>query len=70
MGVEIDPRTGFIVGGHDGDSERTSVPNIYAIGDILQVSGEAPQSIQNQIGFKKFVVSNLSIGIIVNTIFD
>jgi len=37
LGVEMD-ESGFIVGNHGGDAERTSVPNIYAIGDILKVS--------------------------------
>lgn len=29
--------SGFIVGSHSGDQERSSVPNIYAIGDVLKV---------------------------------
>jgi pyruvate/2-oxoglutarate dehydrogenase complex dihydrolipoamide dehydrogenase (E3) component len=36
LGVEMD-QSGYIVGNHGGDSERSSVPNIYAIGDVLQV---------------------------------
>lgn len=36
VGVEMD-QIGYIVGNHGGDSERSSVPNIYAIGDVLQV---------------------------------
>ncbi|XP_014665435.1 PREDICTED: thioredoxin reductase 2, mitochondrial-like isoform X2 [Priapulus caudatus] len=34
-GVKMNESTGFIVGSEE-ESERTSVPNIYAIGDVLQ----------------------------------
>ena len=36
VGVELD-EGGFVVGGRDADHERTSVPNIYAVGDVLKV---------------------------------
>ncbi|CAC5419494.1 TXNRD [Mytilus coruscus] len=35
VGVVTDPETNKIVGNHDNDHERSSVPNIYAIGDVL-----------------------------------
>ena len=35
--VDVDD-SGFVIGGYGGDSERTSVSHIYAIGDVLQVS--------------------------------
>ncbi|XP_064620864.1 thioredoxin reductase 2, mitochondrial-like [Lineus longissimus] len=34
--IQYDPKTKKIVGGHDGDSEQTSVSKVYAIGDVLQ----------------------------------
>ena len=37
IGVTVDVDSGYIVGGHNDDSERTSVNNIYAIGDVLKV---------------------------------
>ena len=37
VGVELD-KGGFVVGGHSDDHERTSVPNVYAVGDVLKVS--------------------------------
>ena len=36
VGVEMD-KGGFVVGGHDMDHERSSVANIYAVGDVLKV---------------------------------
>ena len=36
IGVQLDSKTGYIVGGHK-DFEMTSVPHIYAIGDVLKV---------------------------------
>ena len=36
IGVELDSKTGCIVGGHK-DFETTSVPHVYAIGDVLKV---------------------------------
>ena len=36
VGVEMD-KGGFVVGGHDSDHERSSVANIYAVGDVLKV---------------------------------
>lgn len=38
-GIELDGQSGCIRGGFGGDSERCSVPNVYAIGDVLHVSG-------------------------------
>ena len=38
LGVKLHTETGEIVGGHNSDSEQSSVDNIYAIGDILYVS--------------------------------
>ena len=38
LGVTLHPETGEIIGGHNSDSEQSSVDNIYAIGDILHVS--------------------------------
>ena len=38
LGVKLHPETGEIIGGHNSDSEQSSVDNIYAIGDILHVS--------------------------------
>ena len=38
VGVYTDTETGKIIGNHDNDYERSSVPNIYAIGDVLYVS--------------------------------
>lgn len=38
LGVEVDQTTQKVFGGHSDDHERTSVANIYAIGDILHVS--------------------------------
>ncbi|XP_061197566.1 thioredoxin reductase 2, mitochondrial-like [Saccostrea echinata] len=35
IGVKIDQETQKVIGDHGEDHERTSVPNIYAIGDIL-----------------------------------
>ncbi|KAL8578778.1 Thioredoxin reductase 2, mitochondrial [Nucella lapillus] len=35
VGVELDSETDKMIGGQDGDHERSSVPNIYAIGDVL-----------------------------------
>ncbi|XP_022340615.2 thioredoxin reductase 2, mitochondrial-like [Crassostrea virginica] len=35
VGVKVDPNTNKVIGGHEGDNERSSAPNIYAIGDIL-----------------------------------
>ncbi|XP_048761700.2 thioredoxin reductase 2, mitochondrial-like isoform X2 [Ostrea edulis] len=35
IGVKIDEGAQKIIGDHDNDHERTNVPNIYAIGDIL-----------------------------------
>lgn len=35
-GVQI--ANGYVVGGHKGDTERSSVDTIYAIGDVLKVS--------------------------------
>ncbi|XP_076472998.1 thioredoxin reductase 2, mitochondrial-like [Babylonia areolata] len=35
VGVKLNAETNKVVGGHDGDNERSSVPNIYAIGDVL-----------------------------------
>ena len=29
---------GFIIGNHSGEAEKSSVNNIYAIGDVLKVS--------------------------------
>ena len=37
VGVKVDPNTNKVIGGHEGDNERSSAPNIYAIGDILHV---------------------------------
>ncbi len=34
VGVEIDEKTGFII---CNDHEQTSVPNVYAIGDVILV---------------------------------
>ena len=34
--VQLD-EAGYLVGKHSGDFERTSVPHIYAIGDVLKV---------------------------------
>jgi pyruvate/2-oxoglutarate dehydrogenase complex dihydrolipoamide dehydrogenase (E3) component len=36
VGVEVD-KEGYVVGGHGGDHEKSSVSHIYAIGDILKV---------------------------------
>ena len=38
VGVKTDEKTKKIIGNHDHDRERSSVPNIYAIGDVLHVS--------------------------------
>ena len=38
LGVKLHTETGEIIGGHNSDSEQSSVDNIYAIGDILHVS--------------------------------
>lgn len=38
VGVKTDPETNKIIGNYDHDHERSSVPNIYAIGDVLHVS--------------------------------
>jgi pyruvate/2-oxoglutarate dehydrogenase complex dihydrolipoamide dehydrogenase (E3) component len=38
VGVKTDEQTKKIIGNHDHDRERSSVPNIYAIGDVLHVS--------------------------------
>ncbi|XP_067934536.1 thioredoxin reductase 2, mitochondrial-like [Watersipora subatra] len=35
LGVQLDNRSGCILGGFEGEAERTSVNNIYAIGDVL-----------------------------------
>ncbi|XP_046559567.1 thioredoxin reductase 2, mitochondrial-like [Haliotis rubra] len=35
VGVALDETTNKIIGGHGGDHERTSVDNIYGIGDVL-----------------------------------
>ncbi len=35
VGVEMDEKTGFII---CNDHEQTSVPNVYAIGDVTLVS--------------------------------
>jgi len=40
VGVQCD-NNGFIIGNYDGDAERTSIANIYAIGDVLQVCDNA-----------------------------
>ena len=36
VGVQL-ANNGCIIGKHGNDQERSSVPNIYAIGDVLQV---------------------------------
>jgi len=36
--VKLDD-SGYIVGNNDGDLERSTVRNIYAIGDVLKVNG-------------------------------
>ena len=38
VGVKTDEKSKKIIGNHDHDQERSSVPNIYAIGDVLHVS--------------------------------
>lgn len=35
LGMDVDSKTQKIVGGYGQDQERTSVPNVYAIGDVL-----------------------------------
>lgn len=35
LGMDVDSKTQKIVGGYGQDQERTSVPNMYAIGDVL-----------------------------------
>lgn len=37
VGVELHPDTHEIIGGHNSDSEQSSISSIYAIGDILHV---------------------------------
>ena len=37
-GIEVDKESGFIVANQGGEAERTTVPHIYAIGDVLKVS--------------------------------
>ncbi|GAB1609562.1 thioredoxin reductase 2, mitochondrial-like [Argonauta hians] len=45
--VQVDPSSGKIIGGFDGDGEKTSAPNIYAIGDVLHGQPElTPVAIQ------------------------
>ena len=39
VGVQLDPTSFKVNGGFGGDTERTSVSNIYVIGDILKVCG-------------------------------
>jgi len=36
LGVKLD-ESGYIVGNNEGDLERSTVRNIYAIGDVLKV---------------------------------
>jgi len=36
VGVKLD-ESGYIVGNNGGDLERSTVQNIYAIGDVLKV---------------------------------
>ncbi|CAH1801109.1 unnamed protein product, partial [Owenia fusiformis] len=36
VGVKIDDKSGFVIGGHNKDYEQTSLSHIYAIGDILK----------------------------------
>ena len=38
VGVAVDTESQKIIGNHDNDHEKSSVPNIYAIGDVLHVS--------------------------------
>lgn len=38
VGVKLDDQSRRVIGGHGGDTERSSVDNIYAIGDVLHVS--------------------------------
>ena len=38
LGVELVEETGKIVGGYGAEHERTAVPNIFAVGDVLEVS--------------------------------
>ena len=35
-GVTLD-QAGYIIGNHDGEAEKTTVPHIFAIGDVLKV---------------------------------
>ena len=37
VGVKVDEESGKVVGDHEGDHERSSISNIYAIGDVLHV---------------------------------
>lgn len=47
LGIEVDQTTQKVFGGHSDDHERTSVANIYAIGDILHNRPElTPVAIQ------------------------
>ena len=37
VGVLLDKDNRKIIGNHDNDQERSSVPHIYGLGDVLQV---------------------------------
>lgn len=36
--VQVEAESGFIMADQDGEAERTTVPHIYAIGDVLKVA--------------------------------
>nr|KAG5694300.1 hypothetical protein BaRGS_032018 [Batillaria attramentaria] len=35
VGVKVDEKSRKVIGGHDGDNEKSTVENIFAIGDVL-----------------------------------
>ena len=65
VGVEMD-KGGFVVGGHDTDHERSSVANIYAVGDVLKV-GETLLLLRDYGTHEDFVpVPNLDCAVILH----
>ena len=62
VGVKVDPNTNKVIGGHEGDNERSSAPNIYAIGDILHVGiltfcrNHSWLFLQDSISFKMYIL--------------
>ena len=47
VGVDLHPVSRKVLGGHEGDNERSSLPHVYGIGDVLEVIYNIPTLSKN-----------------------